>query len=266
LDRHIILDIIECNGNYNAFHKCDLPTVRPADRGYPILYGRGWECGQSRRKDAILLSMYSLQKYCPLIGTRSISETVTHFHNFYDSIAEKVRALDEWPNDLRKDKNSIRFYQALLNNSDALKIPLVVRQAIKCVLVIPASNADPERSFSAATRLTQSDRNSLGTKSIDALMRVQRDGPSLLTVRPKNLAKQWLNPLPGLQAGRHKPSSLARSDIDGRSLVEHSVTQYMKDNRLRGRRDFEAIVQSRRELETSRTMIFSSGIFYDNIH
>ncbi|KAK6037507.1 dimerization domain protein, hAT family [Cooperia oncophora] len=223
--------------------------------------------------------MYNLQKYCPLIETGTLSETRIHFYNFYDSIAEKVRALDEWPNDLRKDKNSIRFYQALLNNSDALKIPLL--SAIKCVLVIPASNADPERSFSAATRLTQSDRNSLGTKSIDALMRVQRDGPSLLTVRPKNLAKQWLNPLPGLQAGRHKPSSLARSDsfmkevkdalvkgtpslfyafliksilnpVDGRSLVEHSVTQYMKDNRLRGRRDAEAIVQSRRELEASK--------------
>ncbi|KAK6060798.1 dimerization domain protein, hAT family [Cooperia oncophora] len=149
--------------------KCDLPTVRPADRGYPIYTDEDGNVDKSRRKDAILLSMYNLQKYCPLIETGTLSETRIHFYNFYDSIAEKVRALDEWPNDLRKDKNSIRFYQALLNNSDALKIPLL--SAIKCVLVIPASNADPERSFSAATRLTQSDRNSLGTKSIDALMR-----------------------------------------------------------------------------------------------
>ncbi|KAK5967986.1 hypothetical protein GCK32_007484 [Trichostrongylus colubriformis] len=43
--------------------------------------------------------------------------------------------------------------QTLLDNGDALRIPHVVIQAIKCILVIPASNADPERSFLTAIRL-----------------------------------------------------------------------------------------------------------------
>ncbi|KAK6017333.1 hypothetical protein OSTOST_17148, partial [Ostertagia ostertagi] len=75
-----------------------------------------------------------------------------------------------WPSNLRKDKTSIRFYQTLLNNAKDLEIPPTVQKAIKCILVIPASNADPERSFSQANRLTRGERGNLGNKTLNDLM------------------------------------------------------------------------------------------------
>ncbi|RCN47479.1 hypothetical protein ANCCAN_06510 [Ancylostoma caninum] len=68
----------------------------------------------------------------------------------------------------------------LLNNTIALLVPNEVAQAICCVLVIPASNVDPERSFSAANRLSREERSNINT--LDDLMTVQRDGPSLFSV------------------------------------------------------------------------------------
>ncbi|KAK5982658.1 hypothetical protein GCK32_007044 [Trichostrongylus colubriformis] len=61
--------------------------------------------------------------------------------------------------------------QTLLDNGDALRIPHVVIQAIKCILVIPASNADPERSFLTAIRLRRGERSRLGAETSDRLMR-----------------------------------------------------------------------------------------------
>ncbi|RCN38910.1 hypothetical protein ANCCAN_15137 [Ancylostoma caninum] len=67
----------------------------------------------------------------------------------------------------------------------------------RCVLVIPSSNADPERTFSTAN-LTAGERNSLATTTINTMMHVQNNGPSLLTVAPHKLAYQWIHPLEGL--------------------------------------------------------------------
>ncbi|KHJ86654.1 hypothetical protein OESDEN_13587 [Oesophagostomum dentatum] len=59
---------------------------------------------------------------------------------------------------------------------------------MQCVLVIPASTGNAERSFSAANS-------------------IQRNGPSVLTVKPESLVKQWVQPLKGLELSPRKPSS-----------------------------------------------------------
>ncbi|KAK6043763.1 hypothetical protein COOONC_18732 [Cooperia oncophora] len=174
-------------------------------------------------------------------------------------IAKEVRMLNDWPRNLRHDKDSIRLYQELLNRADVLKIPHAVRQVKDACLFIPASNADPERSFSTVNRLTRTDRNNLGVPMLDALMRVHRDGPSLLTVKPKNLVRQWMTPLPGLDLRPHMPSTFRDTD----ALLDLYVTHYMTKNRLNDRHDAQKIIKLRRELETSKAMIFSSGVLHD---
>ncbi|KAK6053812.1 hypothetical protein COOONC_08683 [Cooperia oncophora] len=88
---------------------------------------------------------------------------------------------------------------------------------------------------------------------MDALMRVHRDGPSLLTVKPKNLVRQWMTPLPGLDLRPHMPSTFVRSDSfmkdvknamlkgDTDALLDLYVTHYMTKNRLNDRHDAQKI-------------------------
>ncbi|KAK6046656.1 hypothetical protein COOONC_15838, partial [Cooperia oncophora] len=120
--------------------------------------------------------------------------------------------LNDWPTNLRHDKDSIRLYQELLNRVDVLKIPML------CV-------------------------------------RVHRDGPSLLTVKPKNLVRQWMTPLPGLDLRPHMPSTFVRSDSfmkdvkdamlkgDTDALLDLYVTHYMTKNRLNDRHDAQKIMK-----------------------
>ncbi|KAK6029670.1 hypothetical protein OSTOST_04219 [Ostertagia ostertagi] len=103
----------------------------------------------------------ALLQFCSLPGARD------PFFEFYNSIAEAVRALDQWPANLRQDKNSIRLYQTLLNNGEALRIPDLVLQ--------------------------------------DTSQRTECS-----TVEPKNLVRQWMNPVPGLELKSHLPSSTER--------------------------------------------------------
>ncbi|ETN70180.1 hypothetical protein NECAME_05001 [Necator americanus] len=62
------------------------------------------------------------------------------------------------------------LYEQHLKNSHKFGIAEEVAQAIRCVLVIPASNADSERSFSAANRLSREERSNINTETLDHLM------------------------------------------------------------------------------------------------
>ncbi|KAK6038391.1 hypothetical protein COOONC_24104, partial [Cooperia oncophora] len=118
-------------------------------------------------------------------------------------------------------------------------------KALKCLLVIPASNADPERSFSTVNRLTRTDRNNLGTPMIGC------------SNEPKNLVRQWMTPLPGLDLRPHMPSTFVRSDSfmkdvkdamlkgDTDALLDLYVTHYMTKNRLNDRHDAQKIMKVR---------------------
>ncbi|KAK6025205.1 hypothetical protein OSTOST_08905 [Ostertagia ostertagi] len=117
LDRHIILDIIECNGDYEAFKNCDLPGVTAASRGYPEYVDEEGNVDKGKRDRLILMSITDIQENC------SLPEARGPFFDFYNSIARTARTSNTWPTDLRSDKNSIRLYKTLLDNGEALKIP-----------------------------------------------------------------------------------------------------------------------------------------------
>ncbi|KAK6011552.1 hypothetical protein OSTOST_23355 [Ostertagia ostertagi] len=147
--------------------------------------------------------------------------------------------------------------------------------AIKCFLVIPASNADPERSFSTANRLSRGERSNLKTETLDDLMVIHRNGPSVLTVKPRNLVHQWTNPRPGLKLKPHLPSSTERQGSlmkeikdslwrdDKHKLVDLYATHSMSVQGSSESEAADAQHQSKKDQEMSRAMIFSSGIFHD---
>ncbi|KAL6731136.1 hypothetical protein Aduo_002039 [Ancylostoma duodenale] len=71
---------------------------------------------------------------------------------------------------MREVNSSILLYQTMLSNSRILSMDDEVQQMFKCVMVISSSNADPERTFSTANRLTAGERNSLATTTINTMM------------------------------------------------------------------------------------------------
>ncbi|RCN24732.1 hypothetical protein ANCCAN_29566 [Ancylostoma caninum] len=167
--------------------------------------------------------------------------------------------------------DSLYFYEVLLNNTIALLVPNEVAQAIRCVLVIPASNADPERSFSAANRLSREERSNINTDTLDDLMTVQRDGPSLLSVKPEQLAYQWIHPQPALGLSPGKPSTfekegsimkdvktaLSSGNVD--ELIALHVKRYMTLHGLSHRSDTEDIRRRLLQTERAKSTIFSIG-------
>ncbi|KAK5974068.1 hypothetical protein GCK32_006811 [Trichostrongylus colubriformis] len=220
LDKHIILDITECNGDYEYFNNyCVLSDTDPANRGYPEYIDEAGNVDKTKRHDFIMKSIAAIEKYCALPGVQA------HIMKFYNTVAGAVRKLDTWPTNFRDQKISVGFYQTLLNEGDSLEIPDLVLQAIKCILVIPASNADPERSFSLISRLIKGERGNLGTEALDIVMMIHRNGPSVLTIQPRHLARQWMKPIAGLQLRDHLPSTLERKD---------SFMKEVKDSIMKG--------------------------------
>ncbi|CAJ0606328.1 unnamed protein product [Cylicocyclus nassatus] len=146
-------------------------------------------------------------------------------------------------------------------NYDSLQIPGEVVQAIRCVLVVSASNADPERSFSAANRLTKDEGSNLATSTLDSLMTIQRDGPSILTVKVQQLAAQWLYPRPGLNLHPGQPSTFGRKG----SLMKEIKTALASGdvNRLiakhTARQDVKEISTRLQNEEEAKLAIFSIG-------
>ncbi|CAJ0589710.1 unnamed protein product [Cylicocyclus nassatus] len=193
VDRHIILDIIDFDGDFRTeWDNYIPPNATFSNRGYPLYIGLRNEYHTSVRRDLMNESIRLLEKYCVVSALKEA------LYSFYSTLHEKVESLEQWPEDLRNDKSSKRIYKKLLEFQEKLNMPEEVEMVLKCILVIPSSNADSERTFSTANRLTAGERSSLSTKTINTMMHIQRNGPNLLTLEPSQLAYQWVHPLPGL--------------------------------------------------------------------
>ncbi|EYC43080.1 hypothetical protein Y032_0504g2645 [Ancylostoma ceylanicum] len=165
--------------------------------------------------------------------------------------------------------DSLYFYEVLLNNTIALLVPNEVAQAIRCELVIPASNVDPERSFSAANRLSREERSSINTDTLDDLMTVHRDERSLLNVKTEQLSYQWIHSQPALGLSPGKPSifekegsimkdvktALSSGNVD--ELMALDVRSYMILHGLSHRSATEDIRHRLLQNERAKSTIFS---------
>ncbi|CAJ0591161.1 unnamed protein product [Cylicocyclus nassatus] len=130
--------------------------------------------------------------------------------------------------------------------------------------------ADPERSFSAANRLSREERSNIKTESLDNIMTVQRNGPSILTVKLQQLALQWMHPAPGLGLDPGMPSNLAREGSlmkavreniakDAYELAKLHVRRHMVVHGLNARKDTEEIKNRLLQEELAKMNIFSIG-------
>ncbi|KAL6742065.1 hypothetical protein Aduo_015264 [Ancylostoma duodenale] len=167
------------------------------------------------------------QAYLNFITNTDINENVenmkqktveTLIKDLYATVRENL--LDRFENsEVRTEVHSNAFYSIdryilfdIIEMRDRLRVPSKVVQGLKCVLVIPASMGDAERSFSAANRLSSAERSKIKTKTLDNLMRIQRNGPSVLLEKPERLVKQWMQPLPGLGLSPRKSSSFTQEE------------------------------------------------------
>ncbi|VDL82339.1 unnamed protein product [Nippostrongylus brasiliensis] len=153
LDRHIILDVTECGGGFEHFHNYVLNGTSRESRGYPAYIDEDGVVDKTARKALIINSVESIKKYCDLPSANY------EFTRLYNDIGENVRRLRSWPPDLRNDRYSLGLYQTLLDNPNQLMLEDPIIEGIRCFLVIPASIADPERSFSTANRLSRGEAN-----------------------------------------------------------------------------------------------------------
>ncbi|KAL6732178.1 hypothetical protein Aduo_002965 [Ancylostoma duodenale] len=169
---------------------------------------QGFDGQRNRRLDDYFLDHYHtqlsqnlemVQESMRLLETScAIPQLRSHLTNFYASLHGNVKKTAKWPKNLRADDSSLRLYRAMLSNSQLLSVDDKVEKMFQCILAIPSSNADPERTFSTANALTAGERSSLATTTINTVMHVQNNGLSLLTLAPLKLAYQWIHPLPGL--------------------------------------------------------------------
>ncbi|KAK6760267.1 hypothetical protein RB195_021665 [Necator americanus] len=242
LKRQTIIDIVEFAGDFESGIIDYVPSDwNFPDRGCPEYINQEEQrFNPSLRHELILHSIGTLERYCN-IAVRD------------------------------KKFGSPYLYEQHLKNSHKFGIAEEVAQAIRCVLVIPASNADSERSFSAANRLSREERSNINTETLDHLMTVQRNGPSLLTVKLEQLASQWIHPLPGLRLRPGKPSTyekegslmkevkhaIATGNVD--SLTALNVRRHMILHGLSHRSDSDVMKHRLEEQENAKSSIFKIG-------
>ncbi|XP_077866709.1 zinc finger protein 862-like [Saccoglossus kowalevskii] len=64
---------------------------------------------------------------------------------------------------------------------------------IQLMLVIPVTSAQCERVFSAQNRIKSDCRSSLATQTVEHLIRISSDGPSLDDFDTESVARCWMN-------------------------------------------------------------------------
>ncbi|EYB84354.1 hypothetical protein Y032_0318g2359 [Ancylostoma ceylanicum] len=102
-------------------------------------------------------------------------------------------------------------------------------------MVLPASNGDPERTFSTANRLTSG---------------IQRNGPSLLSVDPAKLAMQWTDPRDGLGLRKHH-----RSHRGSEYSLMHDVKSAFMENNLNKMDGIKSILEHSKDYDSVFKMI-----------
>ncbi|CAJ0607283.1 unnamed protein product [Cylicocyclus nassatus] len=111
-------------------------------------------------------------------------------------------------------------------------------------------------------------RSNIKTESLDNIMTVQRNGPSILTVKLQQLALQWMHPAPGIGLDPGMPSNLAREDSlmkavkeniakgDAYELAKLHVRRHMVVHGLNARKDTEEIENRLLQEELAKMNIF----------
>ncbi|VDK76157.1 unnamed protein product, partial [Cylicostephanus goldi] len=106
VDRHIILDIIDFEGQFpTAWEKYAPPTATFENRGFAHYIGFGDVYDIATRNKMFTESIGWLEHYCVSPGLKE------PLYTFYSFLHNRVHDLREWPQNLREDKTSGRLYE-----------------------------------------------------------------------------------------------------------------------------------------------------------
>ena len=115
----------------------------------------------------------------------------------WDTFLKNLVSHPDYPNDrkLLEDKklNTKSFWQKYLSlPRDDFNFPEMVKKILKICLALPGSNADSERGFSIMKYVRPQARNQLKGSSIEDLMRIRMNGPSLEKFNVNYYTSKWL--------------------------------------------------------------------------
>ncbi|XP_046335796.1 zinc finger protein 862-like [Haliotis rufescens] len=91
-----------------------------------------------------------------------------------------------------QDKNYTSLYAVLLTKEPYKTDFKDLLHLIQVMLVIPVTSASCERIFSAQKRIKSDSRSSLGVETLEDLIRISGDGPSLQDFTPQPAVLRWI--------------------------------------------------------------------------
>ncbi|XP_078700280.1 zinc finger protein 862-like [Branchiostoma floridae x Branchiostoma belcheri] len=91
------------------------------------------------------------------------------------------------------DKSYLSLYEVMLTKEPYCLDFQNILHLVQIMLVMPVSSAQCERGFSAQRRLKSDARASLSTKTVEDLIRITVEGPSLESFDPLTAIQKWLH-------------------------------------------------------------------------
>lgn len=137
---------------------------------------------------------------CELIdfGQQSIERLVTWFQPLLMSKGCCITAISSQWVSLKilvstqfKDKAYVDLWATLLTKTPYKEDLKDVLHLVEILLVLPISAAQCERAISAQNRIKNDSRSCLGGQTLEELMRISLEGPSLSEFDPDSAVKEW---------------------------------------------------------------------------
>lgn len=85
---------------------------------------------------------------------------------------------------------------------------------VEIMLVLPVTSAQCERVFSAQARIKTDTRSSLATETLEDLIRLTADGPTLQEFQAQPVVDRWLNSAARRMKYKQWPSEFDTASID----------------------------------------------------
>ena len=166
-------------------------------------------------------------------GDAAVSELLDLFRNLQKNGCDVEKALLEWDTlktfvqPLVSNIREITYLEAwtrILTNDSAQKDCENIFHVIEILLVTPFTDAKVERMFSRMNRVKSDWRNHLNRDTLDDLLRIGEDGPTLDDFDPNPAIDMWFSDkVRRLKTGRHKYPDKRKKASDGSAVVSQSV-------------------------------------------
>ena len=110
-----------------------------------------------------------------------------HIENDWKKLASTIMADPKFICDHKSDKPDVFWSRALKTFS----MTPAIQQMIKKAMVVGHSSADAERTFSIINGIRNNNRHNLIPSTVDHLVRIKMNGPSLNSFNPQKYSEAW---------------------------------------------------------------------------